>query len=126
MCTLLCHHVICTSTYMYMYIVHVYCTCVHVLANVYVYTGNFGSARKLEQRKTKHEHIHTHTHTHTHTHLYRRDRLWIAMEYCGGGSLQDIYHGELDVLKPLQLDVILLWNPLSIIVFFSLSLSLSL
>ena len=29
--------------------------------------------------------------------LYRRDRLWIAMEYCGGGSLQDIYHGTLRV-----------------------------
>ena len=24
---------------------------------------------------------------------YRRDKLWIAMEFCGGGSLQDIYHG---------------------------------
>uniref|UniRef100_A0A914X879 Mitogen-activated protein kinase kinase kinase kinase n=1 Tax=Plectus sambesii TaxID=2011161 RepID=A0A914X879_9BILA len=23
---------------------------------------------------------------------FRRDRLWIVMEYCGGGSLQDIYH----------------------------------
>ncbi|BFZ12358.1 hypothetical protein BsWGS_15397 [Bradybaena similaris] len=22
----------------------------------------------------------------------RRDKLWIAMEYCGGGSVQDIYH----------------------------------
>uniref|UniRef100_A0A8K9WWT4 non-specific serine/threonine protein kinase n=1 Tax=Oncorhynchus mykiss TaxID=8022 RepID=A0A8K9WWT4_ONCMY len=22
-----------------------------------------------------------------------RDKLWICMEYCGGGSLQDIYHG---------------------------------
>lgn len=22
----------------------------------------------------------------------RRDRLWIVMEYCSGGSLQDIYH----------------------------------
>uniref|UniRef100_A0A8C2DPW9 Mitogen-activated protein kinase kinase kinase kinase n=1 Tax=Cyprinus carpio TaxID=7962 RepID=A0A8C2DPW9_CYPCA len=22
----------------------------------------------------------------------RRDKLWISMEYCGGGSLQDIYH----------------------------------
>ncbi|GIX89630.1 hypothetical protein CEXT_420781 [Caerostris extrusa] len=22
----------------------------------------------------------------------RRDKLWICMEYCGGGSLQDIYH----------------------------------
>ena len=57
--------------------------------------------------------------------MYRRDRLWIAMEYCGGGSLQDIYHGELDVSKPLQLDVILLWSPSSVIVL-SLSLSLSL
>uniref|UniRef100_A0AAZ3QIQ1 Mitogen-activated protein kinase kinase kinase kinase n=1 Tax=Oncorhynchus tshawytscha TaxID=74940 RepID=A0AAZ3QIQ1_ONCTS len=24
-----------------------------------------------------------------------REKLWICMEYCGGGSLQDIYHGEL-------------------------------
>ena len=24
----------------------------------------------------------------------RRDKLWIAMEYCGGGSLQDIYHSK--------------------------------
>lgn len=24
----------------------------------------------------------------------RRDKLWICMEYCGGGSLQDIYQGE--------------------------------
>lgn len=23
----------------------------------------------------------------------RRDKLWICMEYCGGGSLQDIYQG---------------------------------
>jgi serine/threonine protein kinase len=26
---------------------------------------------------------------------YRRDKLWIAMEFCGGGSLQDIYNGTL-------------------------------
>ena len=25
---------------------------------------------------------------------FRKDRLWIAMEFCGGGSLQDIYHGN--------------------------------
>jgi serine/threonine protein kinase len=25
----------------------------------------------------------------------RRDRLWIVMEYCSGGSLQDIYQCEL-------------------------------
>ena len=25
---------------------------------------------------------------------FRRDRIWIAMEFCGGGSLQDIYHGK--------------------------------
>ena len=25
---------------------------------------------------------------------FRRDKLWIAMEYCGGGSMQDIYHSE--------------------------------
>lgn len=24
----------------------------------------------------------------------RRDKLWICMEYCGGGSLQDIYHSR--------------------------------
>ncbi|XP_076034024.1 MAP4K3-like protein hppy isoform X17 [Oratosquilla oratoria] len=28
----------------------------------------------------------------------RRDKLWICMEYCGGGSLQDIYH----ITGPLQ------------------------
>uniref|UniRef100_A0A8C0J8P6 Mitogen-activated protein kinase kinase kinase kinase 3 n=1 Tax=Chelonoidis abingdonii TaxID=106734 RepID=A0A8C0J8P6_CHEAB len=26
--------------------------------------------------------------------LFRRDKLWICMEFCGGGSLQDIYHGK--------------------------------
>jgi serine/threonine protein kinase len=25
----------------------------------------------------------------------RKDKLWICMEYCGGGSLQDIYHSKL-------------------------------
>ncbi|CAK9301364.1 unnamed protein product [Gordionus sp. m RMFG-2023] len=31
----------------------------------------------------------------------RRDKLWICMEYCGGGSLQDIYHliGHLNELQ---------------------------
>lgn len=24
----------------------------------------------------------------------RRDKLWICMEYCSGGSLQDIYHSK--------------------------------
>ena len=38
--------------------------------------------------------MHTLAHLYTPAYLYRRDRLWIAMEYCGGGSLQDIYHGE--------------------------------
>lgn len=28
----------------------------------------------------------------------RRDKLWICMEYCGGGSLQDIYQGESEAL----------------------------
>uniref|UniRef100_A0A8K9XY60 Mitogen-activated protein kinase kinase kinase kinase 5 n=1 Tax=Oncorhynchus mykiss TaxID=8022 RepID=A0A8K9XY60_ONCMY len=28
-----------------------------------------------------------------------RDKLWICMEYCGGGSLQDIYHGVLLLLS---------------------------
>jgi len=26
----------------------------------------------------------------------RRDKLWIAMELCGGGSMQDIYHGSFE------------------------------
>uniref|UniRef100_A0AAQ5YCY1 Mitogen-activated protein kinase kinase kinase kinase n=1 Tax=Amphiprion ocellaris TaxID=80972 RepID=A0AAQ5YCY1_AMPOC len=26
-----------------------------------------------------------------------REKLWICMEYCGGGSLQDIYHGKFSV-----------------------------
>ena len=30
--------------------------------------------------------------------LYRRDKLWICMEFCGGGSLQDIYHGRTKVI----------------------------
>ena len=29
----------------------------------------------------------------THFPTPRRDKLWIAMEFCGGGSLKDIYHG---------------------------------
>lgn len=27
--------------------------------------------------------------------ICRSNKLWICMEFCGGGSLQDIYHGEL-------------------------------
>lgn len=27
----------------------------------------------------------------------RRDKLWICMEYCGGGSLQDIYHSMYNI-----------------------------
>lgn len=26
--------------------------------------------------------------------FFRRDKLWIAMEFCGGGSVQDIYCGQ--------------------------------
>jgi serine/threonine protein kinase len=29
----------------------------------------------------------------------RKDKLWICMEYCGGGSLQDIYHSILTPKK---------------------------
>uniref|UniRef100_A0A8C0XGN0 Protein kinase domain-containing protein n=1 Tax=Castor canadensis TaxID=51338 RepID=A0A8C0XGN0_CASCN len=32
----------------------------------------------------------------------RRDKLWICMEFCGGGSLQDIYHGWLQKLQLLR------------------------
>uniref|UniRef100_A0A8C1Y0C0 non-specific serine/threonine protein kinase n=1 Tax=Cyprinus carpio TaxID=7962 RepID=A0A8C1Y0C0_CYPCA len=35
--------------------------------------------------------------------LFRRDKLWICMEYCGGGSLQDIYHGKIHHIKYLCL-----------------------
>ena len=28
----------------------------------------------------------------------RRDKLWICMEYCGGSSLQDIYHSKFFLL----------------------------
>uniref|UniRef100_A0A8K9VH10 Mitogen-activated protein kinase kinase kinase kinase 5 n=1 Tax=Oncorhynchus mykiss TaxID=8022 RepID=A0A8K9VH10_ONCMY len=28
-----------------------------------------------------------------------REKLWICMEYCGGGSLQDIYHGDGPTVK---------------------------
>ncbi|XP_061083399.1 mitogen-activated protein kinase kinase kinase kinase 3-like isoform X1 [Conger conger] len=30
----------------------------------------------------------------------RRDKLWISMEYCGGGSLQDIYHVTGPLVEP--------------------------
>lgn len=35
----------------------------------------------------------------------RRDKLWICMEYCGGGSLQDIYQGQLSffVITPSKI-----------------------
>jgi serine/threonine protein kinase len=26
--------------------------------------------------------------------MFRTNKLWICMEFCGGGSLQDIYHSE--------------------------------
>lgn len=29
----------------------------------------------------------------------RKDKLWICMEYCGGGSLQDIYHSIIFLSK---------------------------
>lgn len=33
----------------------------------------------------------------------KRDRLFIVMEYCSGGSLQDIYRSIFDFLKTLGL-----------------------
>ena len=38
----------------------------------------------------------------------RRDKLWICMEYCGGSSLQDIYHSKLKCLYSLLLLLFLL------------------
>ena len=32
----------------------------------------------------------------------RRDKLWICMEYCGGSSLQDIYHSEFENLSSIR------------------------
>uniref|UniRef100_A0A3Q3XJX2 non-specific serine/threonine protein kinase n=1 Tax=Mola mola TaxID=94237 RepID=A0A3Q3XJX2_MOLML len=29
---------------------------------------------------------------------HRNTKLWICMEYCGGGSLQDMYHGVIQLL----------------------------
>jgi serine/threonine protein kinase len=29
----------------------------------------------------------------------RRDKLWICMEYCGGSSLQDIYHSKYHIVR---------------------------
>lgn len=37
----------------------------------------------------------------------RKEKLWIAMEYCGGGSLQDIYHSKYTCLLYSQLVVCL-------------------
>lgn len=36
----------------------------------------------------------------------RRDKLWICMEYCGGGSLQDIYQGKFIWVKVAQLHIL--------------------
>uniref|UniRef100_A0AAY4BFS7 non-specific serine/threonine protein kinase n=1 Tax=Denticeps clupeoides TaxID=299321 RepID=A0AAY4BFS7_9TELE len=36
---------------------------------------------------------------------HRNTKLWICMEYCGGGSLQDIYHGETQLFLNYQGDV---------------------
>lgn len=33
----------------------------------------------------------------------RNTKLWICMEYCGGGSLQDIYHGTVWLLQTSQI-----------------------
>lgn len=33
----------------------------------------------------------------------RRDKLWICMEYCGGGSLQDIYHSKYNIYQLILL-----------------------
>ena len=33
----------------------------------------------------------------------RRDKLWIAMEYCGGGSMQDIYHSKYKLKENISL-----------------------
>uniref|UniRef100_A0AAY4A9L1 Mitogen-activated protein kinase kinase kinase kinase n=1 Tax=Denticeps clupeoides TaxID=299321 RepID=A0AAY4A9L1_9TELE len=41
-----------------------------------------------------------------------REKLWICMEYCGGGSLQDIYHGTVVTSQPplcIQCNVLLKW-----------------
>lgn len=29
----------------------------------------------------------------------RKDKLWICMEFCSGGSLQDIYHSKYSFIK---------------------------
>lgn len=34
----------------------------------------------------------------------RKDRLWIVMEYCQGGSLQDIYQREFLILQGTMFD----------------------
>uniref|UniRef100_A0A8C0R584 non-specific serine/threonine protein kinase n=1 Tax=Canis lupus dingo TaxID=286419 RepID=A0A8C0R584_CANLU len=37
-----------------------------------------------------------------------REKLWICMEYCGGGSLQDIYHGTVNLTYILKLTLTLM------------------
>lgn len=39
----------------------------------------------------------------------RRDKLWICMEFCGGGSLQDIYHSTCSTSYFLNHDILLLY-----------------
>uniref|UniRef100_A0A8C9VWN1 Mitogen-activated protein kinase kinase kinase kinase n=1 Tax=Scleropages formosus TaxID=113540 RepID=A0A8C9VWN1_SCLFO len=39
-----------------------------------------------------------------------REKLWICMEYCGGGSLQDIYHGKHDLFCKTGANILLTDN----------------
>ncbi|VDM57982.1 unnamed protein product [Angiostrongylus costaricensis] len=50
-------------------------------------SGTYGEQEILMIRECSHANIIAY-----HGSYLRRDRLWIVMEYCGGGSLQDIYH----------------------------------
>uniref|UniRef100_A0A7N6AHS8 Mitogen-activated protein kinase kinase kinase kinase n=1 Tax=Anabas testudineus TaxID=64144 RepID=A0A7N6AHS8_ANATE len=43
---------------------------------------------------------------------HRNTKLWICMEYCGGGSLQDIYHGKIQINSTSNFTVAFLFQGL--------------
>uniref|UniRef100_A0A673C9X9 Mitogen-activated protein kinase kinase kinase kinase n=1 Tax=Sphaeramia orbicularis TaxID=375764 RepID=A0A673C9X9_9TELE len=75
-----------SGTYGDVYKVNNLCACIHLLPG-----EDFAVVQQeiIMMKDCKHSNIVAYFGSYL-----RRDKLWISMEYCGGGSLQDIYHGK--------------------------------